>query len=349
MLLPLLLALSPVAAASPASPPFVDLTADAGGPYDVTAGETVLLDASGSITFQCVEVEFSWDIDGDREVDIEAGSEPTWTLDTSTIDGPVVWDVTLYMHCWLVDAVDSIRRADETTLTVENAPPEITMVGWDPAEVDEGGSLRLEVDYDEPEPADAVTITWELDDGRVFDGTKVVVPMVQDGTVEVVVRVEDDDGDADTDTFWVDVLNLPPELVGSPPLTVAVGQAWSFAPTVEDPGAEDEHRFSADLPPGATLDDKTGALSWIPTEDQVGEWDFTLVVRDEDAAEDRMVFSVTVTAESEDPPVTRPDGNGSADGDPYADAYPVAGEGCDCGSGSAALLLLPLLGLRRRR
>ncbi len=346
-------ALVATASVAHATPDTLELEAHAGGPYEVTAGDEVVLDGSASVTFQCEQTEFGWDLDGDRVVDIDGGDSATARLSTADIDGPTSFRVTLYVICWLPGSVTSTQTSDSTGLTIDNAAPVITALSADPATVQEGSSVRLDVAWTDPEPADTHVVTWELEDGTTLSGDEVVASMPQDGDVEVRVTVQDDDGGEDSDTLWVRVDNAPPELVGTPPARALVGQTWRFAPMVSDPGADDLHLFSAELPPGALLEPTTGEITWVPTAPQLGDWEMSLTVEDDDGATDYLFFTVEVVdGGSTDP---RP-GQPSAGGDPWAGAYDIQGEGCACSSASAgrrasgwALLLLALLPGRRRR
>lgn len=356
-------------AARAAGPGFVgDLLADAGGPYTVDAGDSIPLDASRSQVGACSRAEYSWDLDGDGLVDTSPSTSATTTFSAADLDGPVEVGVHLWVTCWLADEIASIEGTAASSVTVRNADPVIASVDRDVAPR-EGTALTLSVDFTDPEGADDHEITWDLGDGSGAEGTAVTHTWVQDGTVQVTVVVTDDDGGVDTWVGQVDVANIPPTIQGTPQAWAVPGQAWTFAPLVDDPGLADTHAWHGELPAGATVDEATGRVSWTPGEADLGPHDCSLSVEDDAGDGDTILWTLTVAEEAPQDTGTgsdtgtgkgtgtggsRPIGDGSAPTDPWAGEYDIAGAGCRCASaGRAPIGPIGLLGLlaslRRRR
>lgn len=107
---------------NPNSPP----VADAGGPYTITVGESLTLDASGSSDPDDDLLTFAWDLTDDGAFTNATGVSPTlsWAaLVALGIDGPGDYDVA-------VEANDGLEtNVATTTLTVLHATPTIT-IDW---------------------------------------------------------------------------------------------------------------------------------------------------------------------------------------------------------------------------
>lgn len=91
--------------------------------------------------------------------------------------------------------------------------------------------------------------------------------------------------------------NSPPQISGTPPTTVAVGQRYYFRPTASDADG-DVLKFSISRKPfWASFDTTTGTLSGVPTAKNVGEYrDIKITVSDKSQIRALPRFSFTVTA-----------------------------------------------------
>jgi hypothetical protein len=94
--------------------------ADAGGPYEVPEGTTVLLDASGSTDSDLPDeiLNYNWDLDGDGLFDDAVGAAVSYLAD----DGTSVRTVTIQV-CDDDNACDTA----EATVTIHNVAPEVTL------------------------------------------------------------------------------------------------------------------------------------------------------------------------------------------------------------------------------
>ncbi len=343
-----------------APPPAPSDLADAGGPYTVAAEGSVRFDASGSSIEACSRVSYEWDVGGDDSIDLGPSSAPASTWIAAGIDGPWSADLVLYVSCTVGGSISYVGKAD-TELTVENVAPVIDAVEAETS-IREGVEAVFSLSFSDVEAADTHTVSWDLGDGVLRTGSSVAQTYEQDGEYTVTVVVADDDGGRDSRVQRVVVDNVAPFIEGEPAATARVDELYSFEPTVVDLGVNDLHTWSADLPPGASLDRATGAISWVPGAADGGEHTLSLTVQDEAGASDSLLWTVQVEGGGDGGSSDggggdggegdRPWGDGTADPDPWDEAWPIAGEGCRCSAAPSGLLLplvIPLLALRRRR
>lgn len=147
---------------------------------------------------------------------------------------------------------------------------------------------------------------------------------------------------------------ITPQITSSPPATIDATDTLAYVPESESEGLE---WWSVTGPIEIQLDRETGALSWRPP--APGTYDFTLRL-ETDHGSDVQTFTIDVMAVRSDsggPDTAAPDsgepdtaapGSGEPDTAPPDSGAPDDGS-CGCQDGSAAGLLLVLLGWRRRR
>lgn len=193
------------------------------------------------------------------------------------------------------------------TVTVMNAAP-IVHAGPDAA-VDEGARLVRDVTFDDVGEDGSWSATLDPGDGSSVVALPSVSPgvpftldhvYVADGLYTVTVEV--DDGDAiGTDTFVVDVANVPPSVDLGGPGAVDEGATWTRVGAWSDPGLADVVTATVDYGAGAgpeplALDPEgtfTLAHAWP------GDGDTTVTVRLFDGAdpgEDSIVVTVANVA-----------------------------------------------------
>ena len=99
--------------------------------------------------------------------------------------------------------------------------------------------------------------------------------------------------------------NRPPDLDPIADQTATPGSALTLTATAADPD-NDSLVFLLDdsAPTGATIDPNTGAFSWTPTADQIGDFSITIIVVDSGtpALSDTETFTVSVAAPVNNPP-----------------------------------------------
>jgi len=248
---------------------------DAGGPYAVVAGDTVVLDGSGSeARGEADIVLYEWDVDGY----MWATTEPLASFDTIDVDGPALLSVTLTVH----DSEGRTRSADGL-IVVDNADPIIGEVSC-PDSLLEGELGTFSADAADPEAVDTLTFSWVSDGDEIAVGEVAELGFAQNGTYSVSIVVEDDDGGTASQGCIDDVLvdNVPPEIVGEPILLVDAGTDYVFAPEVDDPGIDDIHAWVLDGPSGMTVEPSSGLVMWSPTLSDIGSHSVRLTVTDGD-------------------------------------------------------------------
>ncbi len=138
--------------------PLVAPTADAGGPYLVDEGDTVVLDASGSTDADgpAASLTYEWAFDGDSVFDDAIGVNPVFSA--AALDGPSTVTVE-------VRATDSDGLSDTATatVTVRNVAPVVTRIASSDACNARGGD------------SGSVTLTGTFTDAGIPDAHAVVV------------------------------------------------------------------------------------------------------------------------------------------------------------------------------
>lgn len=216
--------------------------------------------------FDPVARTFSWtptyEQSGQYQVSFEV-KDPSGLFDQATV--PVIVN-----H---VNRAPSLEPVPAQTID-ENQPLSIQLVGADPDREDAG---KL------------VYSAENLPAGAQIDPVKGILTWTpsyeQSGQYTVNLMVSDPPGLSARQTVAIAVnhVNRPPVFE---PLTVQAGSEnmpLVFTVKVNDPDAEDAGKLSylaENLPPGATLNERTGEFSWIPTFEQSGEYTVTIRVSD---------------------------------------------------------------------
>ena len=174
-------------------------TADAGGPYSVVEGGSVVLNAGGSTSQQTDQtLLYAWDFDGDGQFDDASGAAPTFSA--AVHDGPSSVVVA-------VQVTDSQGLVDVATATVQvtNAAPTIQGLTVNPSDSATVGSpVSLTVEFGDASAADAHSVAVNWGDGSSGGGNvsesgggvsgSATHAYTAAGTYTIVVTVTDDDG-----------------------------------------------------------------------------------------------------------------------------------------------------------
>jgi hypothetical protein len=240
-------------------------TADAGGPYTVDEGSTVLLDGSGSTDPDGLQLTYLW--------------QPGANLSDSTVAGPTflgVDDGVVNLKLFVWDQVEALGDSATTTVTVSNVDPAVTIDAGQVTTIDEGDTLLVSATFSDPGVDDAPftaevvcydltgysltvdgTVTVTSDDGPVEgtitaycpfgDTSQAGEPLA--GTFEVTVSLTDKDGGSDEASFEVTVRNGDPDpeiddsgaidINGTPTFIAAIGEDVDFNGSVTDRGSDD--------------------------------------------------------------------------------------------------------------
>ena len=217
-------------------------TVDPGGPYHGDPGDFVLLSGSASDP-DGGEVSCAWDFDGDGTSD---STDLLTTYDASAADGPL--EVDLALTCTDDEGDTSTESAE---LSVPNLPPRILDVSI-PFPAQEGVELELAVEFEDPEPADTHTVTWDLGDGTTSTGTPISHTYASDGSYEVEVTVTDDDLGSDSRSFAWSVHNVGPAVMLQGDTEGEVGEVLTFTCETSDQG-DDPVAISWDMGDGTTI------------------------------------------------------------------------------------------------
>ncbi|MCK4658684.1 MAG: tandem-95 repeat protein [Phycisphaerae bacterium] len=117
------------------------------------------------------------------------------------------------------------------------------------------------------------------------------------GTHSVEIHVYDTHDAWDRQVFELEVAaNTPPQIVSDPVTRAYVQQDYLYAVQVADPDTLYFDFSLADAPVTMNIDSNGGAITWKPTQNEVGEHDVTVVVRDSFGAEGSQSFTIEVEA-----------------------------------------------------
>ena len=275
---------------TPNDPP----TADAGGPYTVDEGSSVLLDGTGSSDPDGTVEAYDW--------------SPTDNLDDPTSAQPTFAGVDDDIVTVTVTVTDDDGATDsaDTTVTVDNVAPTVE-AGADQA-VDEGVTVSLDpATFTDPGILDTHTAEIDWGDGTIESGTldealgtvdgSHVYP--DDGVFTVTVTVTDDDGGIGSDTLTVTVDNVAPTVDAGLDQTVDEGVTVSLDPaTFTDPGTFDTHTATIDWGDGTieagTLDQALGTVDGSHVYPDDGVFTVTVTLTDGDGGIGSDTLTVTV-------------------------------------------------------
>jgi PKD repeat protein len=254
----------------------------AGPDLQVDQGDTVVLDGSGS-----------WDDQGI--------TRHTWTLEegggTVTLQGEVVehvfHDAGVFNVTLTVEDAGGRTAEDGLTVTVRDTTHPVADAGND-VTVDQGANVT----FDAMASTDNVGIAsyewWFIKDGATvrLSGPSVSFRFFSPGRYNVFLEVIDDAGWSDRDSIWVTVLDIePPVADAGGDRVVDQGQRFSL----NGMGSTDNvgiawYVWTDSHHPNFTKEESTFEL--ILT--SVGEFTFTLTVRDASGNEDSDSITVTV-------------------------------------------------------
>lgn len=174
--------------------------ANAGGPYAVNEGGSVVLDARGSTDSDGTILAYAWDFDNDGQYDDATGATPTFT---TTVSGPRT------IALQVTDDRSGVSIAS-VPLMVNNVAP-IANAGPD-KQANVGQTVSLSAAGSTDPGNDIVGYAWDLDNDGVFDdatGATASLSGLAAGTYTIGVRVTDADGASSTDLATVTVTAVP--------------------------------------------------------------------------------------------------------------------------------------------
>jgi len=194
---------------------------------------------------------------------------------------------------------DDGEATDSATATIVVANLAPTLQTWTgPLAGDEGSALAYVGIGSDPGPVDnaALSYTWDWGDGTTDAGGSASHAWVDQGSFSASVTVADPQGDTDQVPFTVVIANVAPTITTTPPLFVAEGVQYSYAPAATDPGVNDALTWALGThPAGMTMAPLTGAVFWTPTFAQGGANAVEVIVSDGDGGVTTQSFTVEVT------------------------------------------------------
>lgn len=226
-------------------------TADAGGPYSVDEGSTVVFDGTGSSDPDGTPLTYRWcpgtnldDPCPTTDLDNRSLAQPTYSGLDDVTDDPY----TLFVY----DQVEAIRDSDTTSVTVNNVAPSVNAVG---DSTSEGQAATVSASFFDPGTADTHSATIDWGDGSsepVSIGalaTGIDHNYGDNGSFDVTVTVADDDGGVGQDSVSVIVSNLDPTVSmdtsgqvsfpGGDFFVLDPGEEMALSADGEDPGSDD--------------------------------------------------------------------------------------------------------------
>jgi len=257
--------------------------ADAGGPYRVDEGETLVLDGTGSYEPGDHIVDYRWDMDGDGEADVEGMyPEASWRWDVADV---------YRVGLWVKDAEGNVD-VTFVNVTVDDLPP---VFQWDlPDDLLEGRQETYALRGLADPGTQVFQVLWYFGDGNSLQGAEVNHTYWEQGEYSANVTVLDNDGILHIFELPVQVVaNADPHLIIEwDRYTLTEDEPFVLQLQAEDT-ASDTLSFDFEGP-GGSIDPDTGVFTWTPLDEHVGGNAFTFVVTDEDGGRDEVVVTLYV-------------------------------------------------------
>ncbi len=253
-------------------------------------------------------------------------------LSTGAVFNPVTrsfqWTPTFdqsgsYTLTYTVKDAGGLTAQATVSLTVNNInrPPTLSPVGNLETAEGEKFSQTLPAASD-PDQEDTGNMTYELQNlppGANFNAASRTLEWTpgfeQAGSYTLTYLVKDLAGESAQTSFTLNVKNTNrmPQIKGATDRSVKEGQELSFNIETEDPDKEDQGKLTLTangLPTGANFNGSTGLFTWIPREDQQGEYRMTFTVTDSQGGRSEVPVQITVEdVPAPSPPAPTPDNN----------------------------------------
>ena len=224
-----------------------------GGPYSVTEGQSLNLNATGSSDPEGQTLTYAWDLNNDNNFTDATGVSPTLTWAQLAAFG--ITDGPASVTNARVRVSDPFGGVTTTafTINVVNAPPTANAGGT--YAISEGDSLILSGSGSDPAGvADPLTYSWDVNGDDVFGDATGAAPTlnwaqlvalgINDGigqSYNVKVRVDDGDGGVTTSlATTLTINNAPPSAGVSGPASLARGASGNYTLTATDVSAPDQ-------------------------------------------------------------------------------------------------------------
>ncbi|HYH67256.1 MAG TPA: PKD domain-containing protein, partial [Urbifossiella sp.] len=203
--------------------------AHAGGPYTVTEGEALTLDASASTDVEGGALAYAWDLDGDGQYDDATGVAPTLTWAQLVASG-IADDGTYTIGLRVTDAdPDGVLSATATAaVTVLNAAPTVA-VELSQVAIGEGGVVTVTGTVTDPGPLDTHTVSIDWGDGS---SEAVAVDPVTRSFTAAHRYLDDDPTGTPSDPYTITAVASDGVATGSTTAALTVNNAAPVVATV---------------------------------------------------------------------------------------------------------------------
>jgi hypothetical protein len=283
-------------------------TAVAGGPYGGDEGEAIQLGGSGDDPGDNddPDLTYKWTA---VTTGIDAGGTCTFENDESTTAKVTCTDDGAFKVRLVVEDDDGgTSTASEANLTVGNAGPVANAGG--PYHGNEGSPVQLNGTVTDAGANDTHVWLWKYTDGAGIDGGTCnfdnanaqdpKITCTDDGTVELTLKVTDDDGAESEDTATLTLANVDPVADAGGSYSGSEGTPVQLNGEVTDAGTNDTHTWAwqyvgTNVDPGATcsFSSATAEDPTITCTDD-GTVKLTLTVTDDDGGSDSDEATLTL-------------------------------------------------------
>jgi len=258
--------------------------ADAGGPYEVDEGETIVLLGNASYEPGDHIISYMWDLNGNGLYDVEGPDDRT----------EASWDVAgTYLVTFSVVDAEGNTDTVNVNVTVNDLDPLFTV--HLPEYMVEGDLAYFSITGLADPGASIFQVFWYFGDGDRNEGTEVIHTYVEDGRYEGRLTILDNDGIVHEWAFDDDlvVANADPVFrMPSSRYDVLEDQPFTLQLLAEDT-IKDTLSFDFEGP-GGEIDTVTGVFTWTPLDKNVGDNQFTFIVTDEDGGRSETELTLAV-------------------------------------------------------
>ena len=257
--------------------------ANAGGPYTVAEGGSVVLTGAGSAG---VGLTYAWDLDGDgifgesgaaATRGVETGVSPTFSA--AGLDGPSSRTVSLRV-------TDSQNRTSTATATINitNVAPTLSIGGAN--SVNEGSTYTLTLSSSDPgtDTITSWTIQWGDGTTQVVAGNPSSVTKVyaDNGSYTITATATDEDGTYSSNSKSLTVANVAPTLTISGANSTSEGSTYTLNLASADPGNDTITRWNINWGDGTTQVVNGNPSSVTKVYADNGSYTITATATDED-------------------------------------------------------------------